>query len=64
MTTTFWSRRRILTAAAAATTAATLPLATTARALEVISFGESAIADEGAGDAGEGEEMNGLSFVA
>ncbi|MFI1653071.1 hypothetical protein ACH4XT_39955, partial [Streptomyces avidinii] len=32
--------------------------------LEVISFGESAVADEGAGDAGEGEEMFGLAFVA
>ncbi|MFF9127814.1 hypothetical protein ACF09J_31890, partial [Streptomyces sp. NPDC014889] len=32
--------------------------------LEVISFGESAIADEGAGDAGEGEEVVGLAFVA
>ncbi|MDX2540172.1 hypothetical protein, partial [Streptomyces scabiei] len=33
-------------------------------ALEVISFGESAVADEGAGDAGEGEEVVGLAFVA
>ncbi|MFD8592927.1 thiopeptide-type bacteriocin biosynthesis protein, partial [Streptomyces sp. NPDC059637] len=32
--------------------------------LEVISFGESAVADEGAGDAGEGEEVVGLAFVA
>ena len=29
-------------------------------AVEVISFGESAVADEGAGDAGEGQEVNGL----
>jgi len=32
--------------------------------LEVISFGESAVADEGAGDAGEGEKVLGLAFVA
>ncbi|MGW9460131.1 hypothetical protein ACWG5N_29710, partial [Streptomyces globisporus] len=32
--------------------------------LEVISFGEPAVADEGAGDAGEGEEVVGLAFVA
>ena len=32
--------------------------------LEVISFGESAVADEGAGDAGEGEEVVGFAFVA
>ncbi|MGW2262361.1 hypothetical protein ACWCXE_31875, partial [Streptomyces sp. NPDC001780] len=31
--------------------------------LEAISFGESAIADEGAGDAGEGEEVVGFPFV-
>ncbi|MEU0720854.1 WbqC family protein, partial [Streptomyces lavendulocolor] len=31
--------------------------------LEAISFGESAVADEGAGDAGEGEEVVGLAFV-
>ncbi|MFD8593339.1 hypothetical protein ACFV1B_27965, partial [Streptomyces sp. NPDC059637] len=31
--------------------------------LEVISFGESAVADEGAGDAGEGEEVLGFAFV-
>lgn len=31
---------------------------------DVISFGESAIADEGAGDAGEGEEVLGLALVA
>ncbi|MFE1522307.1 hypothetical protein ACFW9I_37080, partial [[Kitasatospora] papulosa] len=31
--------------------------------LEVISFGESAVADEGAGDAGEGEEVVGFAFV-
>ncbi|MER8199666.1 hypothetical protein ABTY00_37835, partial [Streptomyces microflavus] len=33
-------------------------------AIEVISFGESAVADEGAGDAGEGEEVVGFAFVA
>ncbi|WP_229852995.1 hypothetical protein, partial [Streptomyces albospinus] len=32
--------------------------------LEVISFGESAVADEGAGDAGEGEEVVGFALVA
>jgi hypothetical protein len=32
--------------------------------LEVISFGESAVADEGAGDAREGEEVVGFAFVA
>ncbi|MFJ4063646.1 hypothetical protein, partial [Streptomyces albogriseolus] len=32
--------------------------------LQVISFGESAVADEGAGEAGEGEEVLGLAFVA
>ncbi|MFI1370340.1 hypothetical protein, partial [Streptomyces griseochromogenes] len=32
--------------------------------LEVISFGESAVADEGAGDAGEGQEVFGFAFVA
>ena len=32
--------------------------------LEVISFGESAVADEGAGDAGEGEEVLGFALVA
>ncbi|MFE2398067.1 hypothetical protein ACFXCT_23145, partial [Streptomyces sp. NPDC059425] len=31
--------------------------------LEVISFGESAVADQGAGDAGEGEEVVGFAFV-
>ncbi|MFH9857710.1 SDR family NAD(P)-dependent oxidoreductase, partial [Streptomyces althioticus] len=31
--------------------------------LQVISFGESAVADEGAGDAGEGQEVAGLAFV-
>ncbi|MFD5204639.1 hypothetical protein ACFWM7_31850, partial [Streptomyces sp. NPDC058375] len=31
--------------------------------LEVISFGEPAVADEGAGNAGEGEEVVGLAFV-
>lgn len=34
------------------------------RDLRVISFGESAVADEGAGDAGEGEEVVGFAFVA
>jgi len=33
-------------------------------ALEVISFGESAVADDGCGDAGEGGEVVGLAFVA
>jgi len=33
-------------------------------ALEVISFGESAVADEGAGDGGEGQEVLSLAFVA
>src|SRR5687768_14117076 len=33
-------------------------------ALDVVSFGESAVADEGAGDGGEGEEVFGLAFVA
>ncbi|MFJ6427026.1 hypothetical protein, partial [Streptomyces hydrogenans] len=32
--------------------------------LEVISFGESAVADEGAGDGGEGQEVLSLAFVA
>jgi hypothetical protein len=32
--------------------------------LDVISFGESAVADEGAGDAGERQEMLGFAFVA
>ncbi|MEU7062087.1 hypothetical protein AB0A61_40930, partial [Streptomyces sp. NPDC046197] len=32
-------------------------------ALDVISFGESAIADEGAGDAGEGKEVLGFALV-
>ncbi|MGW3426243.1 cytochrome P450, partial [Streptomyces phaeochromogenes] len=32
--------------------------------LDVISFGESAVADEGAGDAGEGQEVLGLALVA
>lgn len=32
--------------------------------IEIISFGESAVADQGAGDAGEGEEVVGLAFVA
>lgn len=32
--------------------------------LEVVSFGESSVADEGAGDAGEGEEVVGFAFVA
>ena len=32
--------------------------------LEVISFGESAVADEGAGDAGEGQEVVGFALVA
>lgn len=32
--------------------------------LQVISFGESAIADEGVGDAGEGQEVAGFAFVA
>ncbi|MER7578326.1 hypothetical protein ABTY03_42655, partial [Streptomyces sp. NPDC126514] len=32
------------------------------QALEVISFGESAVADESAGDAGEGEEVLGFAF--
>lgn len=36
----------------------------TAAGLEVISFGESAVADEGAGDAGEGQEVLGLALVA
>lgn len=31
---------------------------------DVISFGESAVADAGAGDAGEGGQMLGLAFVA
>ncbi|MFJ2915748.1 hypothetical protein ACIO8F_41805, partial [Streptomyces sp. NPDC087228] len=31
--------------------------------LEVVSFGESAVADEGAGDAGEGQEVFGLAFI-
>lgn len=34
------------------------------RGLEVVSFGESAVADECAGDAGEGEEVVGFAFVA
>lgn len=34
------------------------------RLLDVISFGESAVADEGAGDASEGEEVFGFAFVA
>ncbi|MGW4441175.1 hypothetical protein ACWELO_36715, partial [Streptomyces sp. NPDC004596] len=33
------------------------------RLLECISFGESAVADEGAGNAREGEEVVGLAFV-
>ncbi|MDQ0934964.1 transposase [Streptomyces turgidiscabies] len=32
--------------------------------LDVISFGESAVADEGAGDAGEGQEVLGFALVA
>jgi len=32
--------------------------------LEVVSFGESSVADEGAGDAGEGQEVLGFAFVA
>jgi hypothetical protein len=32
--------------------------------LEVISFGESAVADECAGDAGEGQEVFGFALVA
>jgi len=32
--------------------------------LDVISFGESAVADEGAGDAGEGQEVFGFPLVA
>ncbi|MGY3062860.1 hypothetical protein ACVWZD_007158 [Streptomyces sp. TE3672] len=32
--------------------------------IEVISIGEPAVADEGAGDAGEGEEVLGFAFVA
>ncbi|MGY4391654.1 hypothetical protein ACVWXB_004953 [Streptomyces sp. TE12347] len=32
--------------------------------LEVISCGQSAVADQGARDAGEGEEVFGLAFVA
>ncbi|GAA1553680.1 hypothetical protein GCM10009731_04920 [Streptomyces globosus] len=32
--------------------------------LDVVSFGESAVADEGCGDADEGEEVLGLAFVA
>jgi hypothetical protein len=31
--------------------------------LDVVSFGESAVADEGAGDAGEGQEVLGFPFV-
>lgn len=31
---------------------------------DAISFGESAVTDEGAGDAGEGEEVLGFAFVA
>ncbi|MET8220911.1 hypothetical protein, partial [Streptomyces hirsutus] len=31
--------------------------------LEVVSFGESAVADEGAGDAREGQEVVGFAFV-
>ncbi|MET9694620.1 hypothetical protein ABZY81_40495, partial [Streptomyces sp. NPDC006514] len=33
------------------------------QALDVISFGDSAVADEGAGDAREGEEVFGFAFV-
>ena len=33
-------------------------------ALEIVSFGESAVADEGGGDGGEGCEVVGLAFVA
>ncbi|MEU9445712.1 hypothetical protein AB0D42_33520, partial [Streptomyces sp. NPDC048304] len=32
--------------------------------LDVVSFGESAVADEAAGDGGEGQEVFGLAFVA
>jgi len=32
--------------------------------LEDVSFGKSAVADQGAGDAGEGEEVVGFAFVA
>ncbi|MEU5930930.1 hypothetical protein ABZ817_47155, partial [Streptomyces antimycoticus] len=32
--------------------------------LDVISFGESAVADEGAGDAGEGQEVLGFALIA
>jgi len=32
--------------------------------LEVVSFGESSVADEGAGDAGEGQEVFGFALVA
>ncbi|MGV9567872.1 transposase family protein [Streptomyces sp. NPDC003480] len=32
--------------------------------LDVVSFGESAVADEAAGDGGEREEVFGLAFVA
>jgi hypothetical protein len=32
--------------------------------LDVVSFGELAVADEGGGDAGEGEEVFGFAFVA
>ncbi|MFH9662179.1 hypothetical protein ACH4NF_29370, partial [Streptomyces sp. NPDC017248] len=31
--------------------------------LQVISFGEPAVADEGAGEAGEGQEVLGFAFV-
>jgi hypothetical protein len=34
------------------------------RGLDVISFGEPAVADEGAGDAGEGQEVLGFALVA
>ncbi|MDX2826641.1 hypothetical protein PV416_37615, partial [Streptomyces ipomoeae] len=33
-------------------------------ALDVVSFGESAEADEAAGNGGEGQEVLGLAFVA
>jgi hypothetical protein len=32
--------------------------------LDVVSFGDSAVADEAAGDSGEGKEVLGLAFVA
>ncbi|MCX5079334.1 phosphotransferase [Streptomyces sp. NBC_00513] len=40
------------------------PLPATMDRLDAISFGQSAVADQGAGDAGEGEKVLGLAFVA